>query len=72
MQELLLEQIEQTKLRGDRKDSVNLRQLIELLGKTIGAFTERVEVHEIDPSKSLDLLIEMAKDAGSGALIEHN
>ena len=72
IQELLLEQIEQTKLRGDRKDSVNLRQLIELLGKTIGAFTERVEVHEIDPSKSLDLLIEMAKDASSGALIEHN
>lgn len=65
VQELILEQIEQTKLRGDRRDSVNLRQLIELLGKTIGAFTEKIEVHEVDPSKSLDLLIEMAKDSNA-------
>lgn len=63
IQEQLLEQIAQMKLKGDRKDAVNLRQTIELLGKTIGAFTEKIEVHEIDPSRSLDLLISMAKDA---------
>lgn len=63
IQELLLEQIAQMKLKGDKKDAVNLRQTIELLGKTIGAFTEKIEVHEIDPSRSLDLLIEMAKEA---------
>lgn len=63
IQEQLLEQIAQMKLKGDRKDAVNLRQTIELLGKTIGAFTEKIEVHEVDPSRSLDLLISMAKEA---------
>lgn len=63
IQQELLEQIAQMKLKGDRKDAVNLRQSIELLGKTIGAFTEKIEVHEVDPSRSLDLLIEMAKEA---------
>lgn len=63
IQQELLEQIAQMKLRGDKRDAVNLRQTIELLGKTIGAFTEKIEVHEVDPSRSLDLLIEMAKEA---------
>jgi hypothetical protein len=63
IQQELLEQISQMKLKGDRKDAVNLRQSIELLGKTIGAFTEKIEVHEVDPSRSLDLLISMAKEA---------
>lgn len=68
VQELLLEQIAQMKMKGDKKDAVNLRQTIELLGKTIGAFTEKIEVHEIDPSRSLDLLIEMAKEASVNEL----
>lgn len=63
IQQELLEQIHHMKLKGDRKDSVNLRQTIELLGKTIGAFTEKIEIHEVDPSRSLDLLIDMAKTA---------
>lgn len=63
VQELLLEEIQQIKEKGDKKDSKTLSRLIELLGKTIGAFTERVEVMEVDPSKSLDLLIDMAKSA---------
>lgn len=63
VQELLLEEIQQIKEKGDKKDSKTLSRLIELLGKTIGAFTERVEVMEVDPSKSLDLLIDMAKNA---------
>ena len=63
VQELLLEQIAQMQLKGDKRDAVNLRQTIELLGKTIGAFTEKIEVHEVDPSRSLDLLISMAKEA---------
>jgi hypothetical protein len=58
-----LEQIDQVKSKGDRKDAVHLRQLIELLGKTIGAFTEKIEVMEYNPSKSLDLLIELASAA---------
>lgn len=63
IQRELLEQIEYVKQRNDKKDAIHLRQLIELLGKTIGAFTERVEIQEVNPSKSLDLLIEMAKEA---------
>ena len=63
IQQLLLEQIDQVKSKGDRKDAVHLRQLIELLGKTIGAFTEKIEVMEYNPSKSLDLLIELASAA---------
>jgi hypothetical protein len=68
VQELLLEQIAQMKLKGDKRDGVNLRQTIELLGKTIGAFTEKIEIHEVDPSRSLDLLIEMAKEASVSEL----
>lgn len=63
IQELILEQIHQVKDRADKREAVHLRQLIELLGKSIGAFTEKIEIHEVDPSKSLDLLIEMAKEA---------
>ena len=63
IQSMLLEELAVMKERGDKRDRVNIRQTIELLGKTIGAFTERVEVHEVDPSSSLDLLIEMAKEA---------
>ena len=63
IQQLLLEQIDQVKSKGDKKDAIHLRQLIELLGKTIGAFTEKIEVMEYNPSKSLDLLIEMAQEA---------
>lgn len=70
IQQELLEQISQMKLKGDRKDAVNLRQSIELLGKTIGAFTEKIEVHEVDPSRSLDLLISMAKEASVKELKE--
>lgn len=63
VQELLVEEIYKMKEKGDPRDKINLRQTIELLGKTIGAFTEKVEIHEVDPSKSLDALIEMAKEA---------
>lgn len=68
VQELLLEQIAQMQLKGDKRDAVNLRQTIELLGKTIGAFTEKIEIHEVDPSRSLDLLISMAKEASVSEL----
>jgi hypothetical protein len=63
VQELILEQIDQVKQRGTQQDLRNMSKLIELLGKTIGAFTEKIEISEVDPSKSLDLLIDMAKKA---------
>lgn len=63
IQELLIEEIYKMKEEGNPRDKTNLRQTIELLGKTIGAFTEKVEIHEVDPSKSLDALIQMATEA---------
>ena len=38
-----------------------LLKAIELLGKSVAAFTDRVEVQEVDPKKALDTLIEMAQ-----------
>jgi hypothetical protein len=39
----------------------NLIKSIELLGKTIGAFTEKISIEEVSPNKALDTMIEMAK-----------
>lgn len=63
VQELILEQIDQLRQQGTKRDIRTLSKMIELLGKTIGAFTEKIEISEVDPSKSLDLLIQMAKEA---------
>jgi len=38
-----------------------LLKAIDLLGKSIGAFVERIEVHEVDADAALDTLIEMSK-----------
>lgn len=63
VQSLLIEQIEELKelavdnirLRG------NISRNIELLGKSIGAFVEKVEVQEISPDQAIDTLIAMSK-----------
>jgi len=38
-----------------------LLKAIELLGKTIGAFQDKITVEQVDPGQALDKLIEMAK-----------
>lgn len=64
LQSELLEQLEQMKASGEaNRLRTQILRTIELLGKTIGAFTERIEVSEVDPSNSLDKLIEMAQEA---------
>ena len=64
VQSELLEQLHQMKHSGDtHRFRTQMLKTIELLGKTVGAFTERVEITEVDPANSLDALIEMAQEA---------
>ena len=38
-----------------------LLKAIELLGKSVGAFSENIKVETVDPGQALDKLIDMAK-----------
>jgi hypothetical protein len=62
----LIEQIEQLKEiiasdGGSGNSRVQLLKAVEMLGKSIGAFTENVNVTEIRADAALDRLIELAK-----------
>ena len=64
IQSELITQIDQMKASGQaNKNRMAMLRSIELLGKTVGAFVERVEITEVNPSDALDELIEMAKQA---------
>ena len=64
VQSELVEQLESMKASPEiGKHRSAILKTIELLGKTVGAFVDRVEVTEVDPSNALDQLIEMAKEA---------
>ncbi len=59
----LVNQIEELKevCTKDVRQRSNLLKAIEMLGKTIGAFTERIEVEEVDAKSGLQLILEKAK-----------
>lgn len=63
VQSLLIEQVQEMKdiVIDDARNRGNLLKAIDMLGKSIGAFTERIEVHEVDADAALDTLIEMSK-----------
>jgi hypothetical protein len=64
IQSELIEQIEQMKTSGQaHKNRMASLRAIELLGKTVGAFVERVEITEVNPNDALDRLIELASEA---------
>lgn len=63
IQSELIEQLDRLKNRSDGKYESQITRTIELLGKTVGAFTDRIEVSEVNPENALDKLIEMAKQA---------
>jgi len=63
LQSELLDQLEYMKSSGDPRQRRDILRTIELLGKTIGAFTDRIEISEVNPSNALDHLIEMAQEA---------
>jgi len=59
----LVNQIQELKevVQDDPKQRANLLKAIELLGRTIAAFTDRVEVDETDARSGLEILMEKAK-----------
>ena len=64
VQSELLDQLDQMKSSADpARNRTAILRTIELLGKTVGAFVDRVEVSEVNPSNALDKLIEMAQEA---------
>ena len=63
IQSELVEQLDRLKNRADGKHEAQITRTIELLGKTVGAFVDRVEIQEVNPENALDKLIEMATAA---------
>jgi len=59
----LLAQIDELKeiCTDDPKQRVNLLKAIEMLGRTIGAFTDRIETVETDARSGLEILMEKIK-----------
>ena len=59
----LVNQIEELKELSvnDTKHRVNLLKAIEMLGRTIGSFTDRVEVEETDAKSGLEILMAKVK-----------
>jgi hypothetical protein len=72
----LVAQIEELKnvVAYDPRQRSNLLKAIEMLGRSIGAFTDRVEVEEVDAKSGLQLLMEKArsesKQIGSGEPVD--
>lgn len=60
----LMHQIEELKELSvnDTRQRSNLLKAIEMLGRSIGAFTDRVEVEETDARSGLEILMQKAKD----------
>lgn len=60
----LMNQIDQLKelAVNDTRQRSNLLKAIEMLGRSIGAFTDRVEVEETDARSGLEILMQKAKD----------
>jgi len=63
VQSELLDQLEYMKSSGDYRMRKDILRCIELLGKTVGAFVERVELTQVSPGDALDELIELAQEA---------
>lgn len=59
----LVNQVEELKevVQYEPKQRANLLKAIEMLGRTIGAFTDRVEVEEADAKSGLQIILEKAK-----------
>jgi hypothetical protein len=64
----LVNQVEELKelVVQDPKQRTNLLKSIEMLGRTIGAFTDRVEVEETDARSGLSIILEKAKREAKG------
>lgn len=65
----LVSQIEELKevVVNDPRQRGNLLKALELLGRTIGAFTDRVEVEEADARSGLQIILERARKEAMGS-----
>lgn len=61
IQNELLDQLEQLKEEGDPRQRSNLLKAIDMLGKTVGAFEERIKVEDVSAKSGLELLMEKAR-----------
>lgn len=64
----IVHQIDELKevVANDPRQRANLLKAIEMLGKTIGAFIDRVETTETDARSGLEILMEKAKKEATG------
>ena len=67
----LVSQIEELKevVKDDPRQRVNLLKAVEMLGRTIGSFTDRVEVEETDAKSGLEILMAKAKGEVKGVTV---
>ena len=67
----IVQQIEELKeIAGDDpRARANLLKAIEMLGRTIGAFTDRLETEDVTAKSGLQILMERAKEEISGSPI---
>lgn len=65
----LVNQVEELKelVVTDPRQRTNLLKSIEMLGRTIGAFTDRMEVEETDAKSGLSIILAKAKKEAMGA-----
>ena len=61
IQSELLEQLDQMKFNPDSRPA-DILATLKLLGQTVGAYVETIQVSEIDPKEALGELIEMVRD----------
>ena len=72
IQHELIHQVEELKelVKYEPRQRGNLLKSLEMLGRTIGSFTDRVEVEETDAKSGLDILMEKIKDEEGVATYE--
>lgn len=63
VQKELMDMYLMLKNRGDRRDTNNIIRTLELIGRTEGVFSDRVQVEEVSASSTLDKLIAEAEEA---------
>lgn len=62
IQTMILEQISQLKEQNDPKNSPTIAKLLESLGRTVGAFSDKVVIEEVSFDDAMDRMIEMRKE----------
>ena len=65
VQSMLLRQIAQLEEQNDPKNAATIARLTQDLGRTVGAFSDRVVVEEVSFDDAMDKMLEMRKAKGT-------